>query len=213
VTAKASPGITLFDYGVGNLHSISKALELGGAKVRVASMVEDVLEAKAIVFPGVGDFGAVMNSIGEGRTALRKLLLDGVPALGVCIGFQVLFDTSEEADGSGLGFFRGAVERFKGVRVPHMGWNSVELTAAAAKDPVLKGIPDGSHFYYANSYAPAPEGADGTKLGMTDYGRRFPAVMRKVNVYGTQFHPEKSGPVGLKLIANFVRFAAKEGIR
>jgi glutamine amidotransferase len=104
----------------------------------------------------------------------------------------------------------GKVLRFKGVRIPHMGWNNVNVTEVGTKDPLMKGIPRGTYFYFANSYAPAPTVKDGLRLADSDYGRRFPAIMRKVNTYGTQFHPEKSGTFGLTLIGNFVRFAAKE---
>lgn len=210
MSRRTSPVTTIFDYGVGNLHSISKALELGGAKIKVVSSVDEIIDAQIIVFPGVGDFGAVMQSIGKKRMALAERLEAGVPTLGICIGFQIMFEASEEARGKGLSFLKGKVKRFSGVRIPHMGWNTVDSTAASAKDPLMKGIPRTTYFYFANSYAPAPTGKDGIGLAFSQYGRKFPAIMRRANTYGTQFHPEKSGQFGLRLIKNFVKFAAKE---
>jgi glutamine amidotransferase len=198
------PVITVYDYGVGNIHSISKALELAGARIEVATEVSEVLEADALVFPGVGDFGTVMRNIGPRARELTWKLLSGTPTLGICIGFQIMFESSEEARNKGLGFMNGRVERFRGVRLPHMGWNEVVLTKSATSDPLLKGIPQRTHFYFANSYSPRVRG--GRRLGRTEYGRAFPSIMRRGNAYGTQFHPEKSGRHGLKLIDNFVRF-------
>jgi imidazole glycerol-phosphate synthase subunit HisH len=212
LTGRTPTKVTIFDYGVGNLHSISKALEISGAKVLIATTIDDVLEAKAIVFPGVGEFGAVMKAMGPKKKLLTKRLLDGVPTLGICIGFQVMFDTSEESKGPGLGLIEGRVLKFKKVRIPHMGWNTVNTTAAAANDPLMKGIPKVSYFYFANSYVPAPKGKDGIVLARSDYGRNFPSVMRKANIYGTQFHPEKSSRFGLRLIKNFINFASKEAL-
>jgi glutamine amidotransferase len=197
--------VTIFDYGVGNLHSIGKALDLAGADVGVATTIEDVLEAEAIVFPGVGDFGAVMKAFGPKRRNLVKRMEDGVPTLGICIGLQIMFESSEEARAKGLGFMKGEVKRFNGVRIPHMGWNLVEVTTSGRSDPMLKGIPKKAYFYYANSYAPRPRG--GRRLAITEYDFKFPSIMRKSNTYGAQFHPEKSGRVGLRLIKNWVRFA------
>ena len=212
MTKNRSLKVTIFDYGVGNLHSISKALELSGAKVSVATAIDEVLKAKAIVLPGVGEFGAVMKDLGPKRRLLTKRLKEGVPTLGICIGFQVMFDTSKESKGRGLGLIKGRVLRFKDVKTPHMGWNTVSTTKAGTKDPIMKGIPKISYFYFANSYAPAPKGKDGTILAESEYGLNFPSVMRIANTYGTQFHPEKSSRVGLRLIKNFVSFAAKEAI-
>ena len=210
MSIKNAPRITIFDYGVGNLHSIKKALELGGAIVTVSKSIDTVFNAKAIVFPGVGDFGAVMRAMGPLAPLISKKLAEGTPALGICIGFQIMFGSSEEAPKKGLDFMKGDVVKFKGVRVPHMGWNNVKVTSAGAKDPIMKGIPMNGFFYFANSFAPRTLGKDAVVLGKSDYGRKFPALMRKANTYGTQFHPEKSGKDGLKLIKNFVKFVAKE---
>jgi len=210
VSVRKAPRITIFDYGVGNLHSIKKALELGGAVVTVSNNIDTVLKAKAIVFPGVGDFGAVMKAMGPMAARISKKLADGTPVLGICIGFQIMFGSSEEAPKKGLDFMKGNVVRFKGVRVPHMGWNNVKVTSAGTKDPIMKGLPKNGFFYFANSYAPRAKGKDAVALGEAEYGRKFPALMRKANTYGTQFHPEKSGKDGLRLIKNFVMFVAKE---
>ena len=210
MTKSARQEVTIFDYGVGNLHSISKALEISGAKVSVKTTLEEVLEAKALVLPGVGEFGAVMKAMGPKIQLLTKKLKEGIPTLGICIGFQVMFETSEESKGRGLELIEGRVLKFKDVRMPHMGWNTVTMTEAGAKDPLMKGIPKTTYYYFANSYAPAAKGKDGLVLAESDYGRNFPSVMRIGNTYGTQFHPEKSSRYGLRLIKNFVRFAAKE---
>jgi glutamine amidotransferase len=210
VSNKKAPHITIFDYGVGNLHSIKKALELGGAIVTVSKSIDTVFNAKAIVFPGVGDFGAVMKAMGPLAPLISKKLAEGTPALGICIGFQIMFGSSEEAPIKGLDFMKGDVVKFKGVRVPHMGWNNVKVTSAGSKDPIMKGVPNNGFFYFANSYAPRVSGRDAIALGEAKYGRKFPALMRKANTYGTQFHPEKSGKDGLRLIKNFVGFVAKE---
>ena len=201
--------VTVYDYGVGNLHSIGKALELAGAKVEVATGMDQVLGTEALVLPGVGDFGAVMKAIGPRARALTRRLEDGLPTLGICIGFQIMFGSSQEARPKGLGFMKGRVERFKGVRLPHMGWNEVVLNDHSKGEPLLRDLPSNGHFYFANSYAPRVKG--GRRLARTEYGFPFPSIMRKRNTYGTQFHPEKSGRIGLRLIDNFVRFA--EGCR
>jgi glutamine amidotransferase len=194
--------VDLLDYGVGNLHSIKKALELAGAEVKTVQQLESLNKCECLVLPGVGAFGAVMERILPARDQILEALESGVPCLGVCIGLQVMFDSSDESEGEGLGIFKGNVYRLKGPRIPHMGWNSVKLTG---KDPLLKGINDGSNFYFANSYAPRLRGKQ--VLATADYGNKFTAVARRWNTVGTQFHPEKSGKVGLKLIENFIRFA------
>jgi glutamine amidotransferase len=193
--------ISIIDYGVGNLHSISKGLEKAGAKVRLMSDMRDLKEAGCIVFPGVGAFGAAMDKLGPVLPALRNMIESGTPVLGVCLGMQILFDRSEESDGEGIGAFRGDVKRLNAPRVPQMGWNDVVWT----EDPLFEGVPQGSQFYFANSYVCHP--SENVSVAETEYGERFPSAVRKGSLCGVQFHPEKSGPPGLRLLSNFVRIA------
>lgn len=192
--------IMMADYGVGNLHSIRKALERSGADVEAVTDMGRLAGAECIVFPGVGAFDSAMGRLLPHREAIRGRLLSGVPALGVCIGAQILFESSEEGSSEGMGFFGGRVVRLRAERVPHIGWNSVE-----SEDPLLEGISD-RRFYFAHSYRCSPSG--GGAAGWTEYeGESFPSLFRKANVYGTQFHPEKSAGSGLRLIEGFIRFA------
>jgi imidazole glycerol-phosphate synthase subunit HisH len=191
--------VALIDYGTGNLHSLAKALETGGAQVQIESDLTAAVTADAIVLPGVGAFGAASAQLSTAGAALRDAVASGTPCLGICLGMQLLFETSEEGIGPGLGVLEGEVRRLHARRLPHMGWNDVMMM----DDPLFAGI---SHLqaYYANSFAVAP--ADESEvIGWTEYGtERFPAAVRRDNVWGVQFHPEKSGAVGLRLIHNFL---------
>jgi len=193
--------VDIVDYGVGNLHSISKGLEKAGARVRVVEDITALASSECLVFPGVGAFGAAMERLSPVLSVLRESIGAGTPALGVCLGMQVLFNKSEESDGEGLGVFRGEVVRLNGPRIPHMGWNSVNHS----EDPLFESIPQASSFYFANSYVCRPMEKVG--IGETQYGETFTAAVRKGGLCGVQFHPEKSGAVGLKLLSNFVRIA------
>lgn len=193
--------VSVVDYGVGNLHSISKGIERSGARVEVVREFSKLPEAECIVFPGVGAFGAAMEQLRPVSEELRSAILSGTPALGVCLGMQILFDSSDESAGSGLSILKGDVRRLKGDRIPHMGWNDVLYS----DDPLFDGVPQGSKFYYANSFVCHPI----EKIGIseTHYGETFVSAVRQGTVYGVQFHPEKSGSIGLKLLSNFVRIA------
>lgn len=193
--------VSVMDYGVGNLHSISKALERAGASVEVAKDASSLEGAECIVFPGVGAFGAAMERLRPSVAGLRSAIGSGVPVLGVCVGMQILFERSEESDGEGLGLLRGGVKRLSAPRVPHMGWNEVSHDGG----PLFEGIPQKSMFYFANSYVCRPM----EKVGIAEtlYGETFASAVRKGRLCGVQFHPEKSGAVGLRLLTNFVRMA------
>ncbi len=191
--------IELADYGVGNLHSIRKALENCGAEVHVAEDMALLERAECIVLPGVGAFDRAMERLRPHGEAIMERLDEGVPCLGICIGMQVLFQRSAEGASPGLGFLEGEVVRLSAPRVPHMGWNEV-VTA----DAIMDGIED-RHFYFAHSFRGRP--TDGSAVGHTDHFGSFPSLFRKRNVYGTQFHPEKSSSAGLAFLRNFVRFA------
>ena len=191
----------LFDYGVGNLHSLRKALEAAGAKPLVTTDPADLERAAVAVLPGVGAFGSVMASLEPARGVLRDRHRDGRPILGVCIGSQVLHDASQESPGvAGLGLVPGNVERIPASagKVPHMGWNQVDPRS----DPLFEGL-DGRPFaYYVHSYA-APVLPQ--TVATTTYGMVFSAAVRSGNTVGIQFHPEKSSAVGAQVLRNAVR--------
>lgn len=194
--------VALLDYGVGNLHSLARALDAGGASVSIETSAAVALAADAIVLPGVGAFGAAAECLAPYRKDLRAALLDGLPCLGICLGMQLLFDSSEEGDGNGIGLIRGRVRALQAPRVPHMGWNVVTATDDRA-EPLL-GKVGSPAVYYANSFVAEP--ADpGCVTAWTRYGdERFPAIIRTGATRGVQFHPEKSGAAGLRIIQNFL---------
>ncbi len=191
--------VSLADYGVGNLHSIRKALENCGARVEVLTDMKGLLDAECVVFPGVGAFSRTMKKLVPYRDAIADRVRSGTPCLGICIGAQILFQGSEEGSIPGLGFISGKVVKLKGKRIPHMGWNTVETA-----DEIFRGVIS-RHFYFAHSYYGEP--TEDVVIGTTEYYSRFPSLFRKANTYGTQFHPEKSSASGMKFLDNFVRFA------
>jgi imidazole glycerol-phosphate synthase subunit HisH len=199
--------IVVVDYGAGNLRSVSRALAHVGATPIVSADPEDIDRAPGLVLPGVGAAADTISNLRERN--LIEPLLDyinaGRPFLGVCMGLQALFDSSEEGDGQEcLGVLPGEVRRFAAgeLKVPHMGWNTVEWVR---DHPVIADIPTGSYFYFVHSFYPQPQD-EGTAVGMTDYGVTFSSVVARDNVIATQFHPEKSGESGLRIYANFVRW-------
>ena len=192
--------VTLTDYGVGNLYSIRRSLENCGARVRVVTDMRDVLDAECVVFPGVGAFDRTMEKLQPHREEIRDMLLSGTPALGICIGMQIMFRSSAEGTAPGLGVLEGDVVPLRGKVIPHMGWNQVEST-----DPLFDGIGD-RNFYFAHSFRGNP--SEDVTVGRTEYeGAEIPTFFRKANVYGTQFHPEKSSASGMAFLRNFISFA------
>jgi imidazole glycerol phosphate synthase glutamine amidotransferase subunit len=192
----------IVNYGAGNLRSVENTLAELGASYTVADRPEVVAKAKKLLLPGVGHFGQMMTAIDQ--LGLRQAILDrihaGIPTLGICLGLQCLFERSEEApELAGFGLFPGIVRRFRGdVRVPHMGWNSLD---AVKPTRLLANIGDKPYVYFANSYyAPVFEHTVAT----TEYVDAFTSVIEAKNVYGIQCHPEKSGPVGLRIVRNFL---------
>jgi imidazole glycerol-phosphate synthase subunit HisH len=191
--------IALIDYGTGNLHSLIKALELGGARVSVEQQLDRALHAEGIVLPGVGAFGAAASQLGEDAPLLQQAIANGKPCLGICLGMQLLFERSEEGLGTGLSVLSGHIRRLFAPRLPHIGWNQVIM----ADDPLFDGLSD-LVAYYANGFAAEPSD-DTDVIAWTQYGSdRFPAAVRRGKVWGVQFHPEKSGPAGLRVIRNFL---------
>lgn len=191
--------VALFDYGAGNLHSLGKALEAEGAEVVVTDDWDEALALDALVLPGVGAFGQAAASLPDDRTALREALEGGTPALGICLGMQLLFDDSEESEGAGIGLVPGRVTLLEASVVPQMGWNDVET----GDDPVFEGVAP-LVAYYANSYVCEP-GDPADAIAWSEYeGRRYAAAVRKGRSWGMQFHPEKSSGPGRRIIANWV---------
>ena len=200
--------IVVIDYGMGNLRSVSKALESLGAPVRVSSDPADVAKASKVILPGVGAFPAAMRELSARGLIepVKAAIAAGRPYLGICLGLQLLFDRSDEGSGAeGLKVLRGDVPRFAfngtgTLKIPHMGWNQV---TGGAGCPLLNGIPEGSFFYFVHSYYVRP--ADRSVVTLeADYGGRFAAMVWKDKMFATQFHPEKSQAMGLRLLKNFV---------
>lgn len=196
--------ITVVDYGVGNLHSVAKAFEKVGAKTRVTSDWKDVEGSDGVVLPGVGAFKDSMDAMHRSdlAKAIKGYIASGKPFLGVCVGLQMLFAESEEFGISkGLGIFPGRVVKFEaGQKVPHMGWNQVRIKKDG--NPLLKGVKDGEYLYFLHSYYVVPE-KDSIVAAKTSYGVDFTCMVWEKNVFGTQFHPEKSQTAGLKIYENF----------
>ena len=197
------PPVAVLDYGVGNLHSAAKALDRAGAEVRVVPTVAEAGGTAGLVVPGVGAYGACLNGLASagGAAAVAGWLEGGRPLLGICVGMQLLFEASEEGPVSdGAGVVAGKIRRLSGpVKIPHIGWDEVAVRPGSR---LLAGLGDGTRFYFGHSYAPEPDGDAGAAV--CDYGGRFAAAVEHGNLFGTQFHPEKSGEAGLTLLANFV---------
>ena len=194
--------IAVLDYGAGNLRSVQNTLEALGAPYEIVRDKGVITHASKILFPGVGHFGQMMRALDQldARAVLKERITEGVPFFGICLGLQALFEHSAEApEVEGLGVFAGSVERFPAeARVPHMGWNTV---AVVRPTRLLEGLTTESYFYFANSYyAPLCKAT----AGSCDYYLPFTAVLESGNIFGVQFHPEKSGPAGLEVVRRFI---------
>lgn len=204
--------IVVIDYNMGNLRSVEKALQLSGARTRVTSDPKAVARAGKIVFPGVGSFGAAMKELRRLKLipSLTDAIAGGTPFLGLCLGLQLLFETSEEAPGvGGLGVFAGTVKRFRfsdpAMKVPHMGWNSIQGTGDRGPGAgLLKGMKGDEYMYFVHSYYVKPRDP-AVILTTTEYGIEFASGVANGAVFGLQFHPEKSQAAGLRILHNFVR--------
>jgi len=200
----SGPRIAVVDYGIGNLRSAEKALQHLHADAALTSDRREIDAAEAVVLPGVGAFGACMQALRAAglEAATKAAATDGRPFLGICIGMQMLFDGSDESpDVAGLGIVSGRVTRLpKTVRLPQMGWNTLDLTPGSRLGAQL---PDPAWLYFVHSYAPEPTDP-AVVAAWCDYGRRFAAAIEQGPVWATQFHPEKSGTVGLRMLENFV---------
>jgi glutamine amidotransferase len=200
--------IALVDYGAGNLTSVRKALTSLGAEFRIPSTPDECRGARALVVPGVGHFGATAALDAPWRDAISDATRAGVPLFGICVGMQWLFEGSDEApDIAGLGAIAGRIQRLDGdaaqrLKVPHVGWNSLEFQRPAR---LLHGLPSGAQVYFTHSYA-APLTPE--CVASTTHANTFSAVVERDNVFGVQFHPEKSGDAGLTILRNFLRICA-----
>lgn len=208
--------LALLDYGSGNIRSVEKALRAAGAEVNRISSAEGLSKARGVVLPGVGAFDDCLNALRRQELdgAVLEWIRAGKPFLGICVGYQALFERSAEFNSCalGLGVFSGPVVRFQPtegephLKIPQIGWNEVEIIQSDC--PLFEGIPNRSHFYFVHSFHPVP--ADPSIVaGRTVYGNPFAAAVCRDHVWATQFHPEKSQAVGLRLLGNFVRFAAR----
>ena len=204
-----APSIAIIDYKAGNLRSVQKALEECGATARITADAKDIIAADGVVFPGQGACDASMLSIRERGLfeIIRHSIDSGKPFLGVCLGLQLLLESSEEGEEPCLAILKGSTKRLPpektervGLKIPHMGWNSVSLSV---QHPVFEGIPNDSYFYFVHSYYADPEDKD-IVAGVTNYGIDFCSAVAWDNVAAVQFHPEKSGTVGLRLYRNFL---------
>ncbi len=204
--------IAIVDYGAGNLRSVAKAVEKLGYSPEVTGDPQKVRNAKAVILPGVGASDSAMTALEERGLVepLRAVIRDGVPFFGVCLGLQLLLESSEEGSMPCLSVVPGRVKRFpNSVKTPHMGWNEVNFER---DHPVLEGVESGSYFYFVHSYYADPEDQS-LVLGTTDYASPFCSVIARDNLVATQFHPEKSGALGLRLYENFLRSMVKDGGR
>lgn len=198
--------VVVVDYGVGNLRNVTKALEFLGCEAKLTSDPDEVVKAEKLVLPGVGAFGAGMENLRRLNLIepIKDAVKRGTPLLGICLGLQLLFEESEEmGQHEGLKLVRGKVVRFPeidGIRVPHMGWNSIRIRK---REPLFAEVPDRSMVYFVHSYFPVPE--DGSVVAATtEHGVEFVSAIAVDNIFGTQFHPEKSSQVGLQILRNFV---------
>jgi glutamine amidotransferase len=194
------PEAAIIDYGVGNLLSLKCALEKVGLTTTIGLSKRQIKKADAIALPGVGNFSAAAAKLDAAKEELLDAVKSGIPTFGICLGMQLFFPESEEGAGNGLALFEGKNVRLpNSVKVPHMGWNTLRIVK---QNKILDGVDDEAYVYFVHSLYPLP--ADNEVVcAQTDYGTTFTSVIARKNVYGTQFHPEKSGDVGLRILKNF----------
>ncbi|MBW2980635.1 imidazole glycerol phosphate synthase subunit HisH [Candidatus Woesearchaeota archaeon] len=205
--------IIVIDYGAGNLKSVTKALDALGVKNKVTSKAKDIEKADKIILPGVGNFGDMMKSLKKKKLIepIKKAIKSNKPYLGICLGLQALFEESEESPGvKGLGILKGKVKRFKpkNLKIPQIGWNSINIKK---KSKLLRNVKDASYVYFVHSYYVNPRDSS-IVLATTDYGVDFVSSVCKGNICATQFHPEKSGSVGMQILSNFVGAKSVEAV-
>lgn len=194
--------IAIFDYGSGNLFSLKAALERIGAEVHIVKDLENLDRFDGLVLPGVGNFDPAIRSIREYRKDLEEAIESGMPMLGICLGMEMLFDRSEEGKLKGLSILDGDVVMLpRRQKIPHMGWNNLKIVRDSK---LLKGLKDNAWVYFVHSFRAKPK--DGkVVVAKSEYGSEFPAVIEYKNLFGTQFHPEKSGDIGTVMLKNFLK--------
>lgn len=201
--------IAIIDYQAGNLRSVERALLYLGLRCAITRSVQDIRRAERVVFPGVGAAGKAMETIRSFGLdeVIREVVAGGTPFLGICLGTQIILDRSEEDHARCLGIIPGTVRRFPdtGIKIPHMGWNTIRKKA---DHPLFEGIDDHAQFYFVHSFYPDPS-RDSDGIACTSYGIEFVSVIARDNIVATQFHPEKSGKPGLRMLENFSRWDAK----
>ena len=195
--------IAIIDYQMGNLRSVQKGFQYVGKNAIISKDPKEIIRAEKIVIPGVGAFGKAVYYLEnlKLKDIIIEIVKKGIPLLGICLGKQLLMEKSEEGESSiGLGIIKGNVIRFeKGKKVPHIGWNQIKIKKTV---PILKNIPDGTYFYFVHSYYAVPESTDNV-IAVTDYEGEFPSIIGRDNIFGIQFHPEKSQEYGLEILKNF----------
>ena len=201
--------LAIFDYGAGNLFSLESSMRKNGAKqVSIIKDMDTVDEFDGLVLPGVGNFDPAIISLEPFKRALEKASVTGTPILGICLGMEMFLERSEEGKLNGLKLLKGYVKMLdkKKVKVPHIGWNNLNITNRSSK--LLSGVQNESWVYFVHSYRIVSQEKEIT-MASTEYGTKFPVVIEKDNVFGTQFHPEKSGVIGEKIIRNFIGVCIK----
>lgn len=202
------PKIVIIDCGLGNIRSVQKGIEKVGSEVVISTDEKEIRDADALILPGVGAFRDAINNIKPLTQTICEQIELGKPLLGICLGLQLLFTESTEGGlYKGLNVFNGRVVRLPdGLKVPHMGWNSLRIVDD--DNPIMKGVPPDSYVYFVHSYYGDPKD-EGEIVTLTDYGVDFPSIVSKSHVFATQFHPEKSGRIGLRILSNFVDYVKK----
>ena len=200
------PEAVIIDYGVGNLLSLKCALQKVGLNVTVGLSPQQIKKADALALPGVGNFSAAAAKLDAVREELIDAVKGGTPVFGICLGLQLFFQDSEEGAGKGLALFEGRTVRLpSSVKVPHMGWNTLRMVK---QNEIWQGIDDEAYVYFVHSLYPVPVDKE-IVCAETDYGATFTSAIASKNVYGTQFHPEKSGDIGLKILRNFAKIVTR----
>ena len=200
------PQAVIFDYGVGNLLSLKTALEKSGLTASIGTNAKDLAKADAIALPGVGSFTAASSKLDAVKETLQTKINEGTPFLGICLGLQLFFETSQEGPGKGIALFKGKnMQLPNNVKVPHMGWNTLNIIKP---NELFDGIAEDTYVYFVHSLYPVPKDKN-IVCTTTEYGTTFTSAVASKNIYGTQFHPEKSGDVGIKILKNFVKTVVK----
>jgi len=200
------PEVAIIDYGVGNLLSLKCALEKVGLSTTIGLSMRQIKKADAIALPGVGNFSAAAAKLDAVKEELVDVVKGGIPVFGICLGMQLFFPESEEGAGNGLAFFEGKTVRLpNSAKVPHMGWNTLRIVK---QNEILDGVDDEAYVYFVHSLYPVPIDKE-IVCAQTDYGTTFTSAIAAKNVYGTQFHPEKSGDVGLRILRNFAKLVKR----